>query len=51
VEDFLNYPASKAVLAQAILTFKIPLEPEILGNFKNSLTGDEAYCFELPAVK
>ena len=42
-EDQTGYPASKAVLAQARLTFEVtPLEPEFLGTFKNCLTGVEA---------
>jgi hypothetical protein len=42
-EDQTGYPASKAVLAQAGLTFEVtPLEPEFLGTFKNCLTGVEA---------
>jgi hypothetical protein len=41
-EDPIDHPASKAVLAQAILTSVKSPTPEILGNFKNNQTGCDA---------
>jgi hypothetical protein len=41
-EDQTGYPASKAVLAQAVLTIANSAWTRILGNLKNCLTGVEA---------